>query len=466
MLRKYQKECLEACLQHPEGGLNILPTGSGKSHIIGALCEYFDPKEVLVITPRVELMRQNKEKIKNKTLCVTINKAYHSAIYRKILIVDEAHLVRPHDGMYKTIISHATVVYGFTATPFRLGYGNITPIFKKLIYEIDRNSLIRDGFLTKRKIITIPGNLLINVKTSMFSNTHSLSKVACPKSEKCLQHYLKSKPYDQALIFTCDIEHAGRVKNILTTCNKTNGVIHSQLPKQERTTMVKRFKMKDIQFMINCEILTTGFDYPALENIIILRPTNSYTLYEQICGRGDRIYKGKKYNNIYDYTLNSFNFDFINEKKQDPFRYCLFCCCKTDYRLSVCTHCGKSLIKTDISKKSCKKCTAENCIAAVYCWDCGTFMRENVRVLSFSHILFNSFKNNSYCYFGKKSPRFYYNYEQIKKIVDTLSKTKLKVKKTKNVYWIGGFKVHTIYWKYDNYKKKSIILKISKKVLD
>ena len=336
MLRDYQQDCLTACLEHRAGGLCVLPTGSGKSHIIAELCHALDNKDVLVLTPRLELMRQNKEKIKNDTPCVTVNTAYFRKMSADILIIDEAHLIKPDEGMYQEIIKEAKIIYGFTATPFRMEGGELLGLtFTTLIYTIERKVLIDKQYLAPRHYIPIPDSLLLNIKNANFNSMSSLSKSVCPQTQQCLTHYLSIKKSPQALIFACDIKHALKIQKMLPNAQ----VIHSKLLKNDRDILINHFKQGLIYYLINCEILTTGFDYPSLREIIILRPTDSYTLYEQICGRGDRPALNKSHNTIYDYTLNYYYFKKLTKTNYE--KHCLHCFEFTDYRLRKCKACGK-----------------------------------------------------------------------------------------------------------------------------
>lgn len=376
MLRAHQKEALGACIAAPQGGLIVSPTGSGKSHIIAALCQQLNDRDVLVVTPRVELTRQNVAKITSSAVSMTVNTAYRQKVKTDVLIIDECHLVRQYDGMYQALMRNANLTYGFTATPFRLDCGPLHPaIFEHKLYEIERETLVRAGFLAKRKIIEIPSNLIINVRNSSFNSLGQLSKDSCPKTKGCIEHFLAdADPTKQALIFVCDLKH-GRIAQQHFPRSE---IVHSQMSKKVRQNLVERFKINDLQYLINCEILTTGFDHPPLEQLVILRPTNSYTLYEQICGRGDRVSLGKQYNMIYDYTVNNFNFDYVKCGRTSPHRYCMFCLKITDYRLKTCTECNRTLVKGEAPTKRCSGCGHKNFNCATYCANCGVFVKDNV----------------------------------------------------------------------------------------
>lgn len=442
MLRPYQQNALQSCINSETGGCVIAPTGSGKSHIIAELCHHYHDKKVLVVTPRLELMKQNAAKINSNALCMTVNKAYRQLIESDILIIDECHLVRQFDGMYQTLMGLSKKVYGFTATPFRLDCGHLVPhVFKKCLYKIDREELVQKGFLTARTFPFIPHDRLINVKNESFQSVKKLSDDSCPQTEHCINHFLENAPKDkQALIFVCDIKHAEITQQYLPGSK----IIHGKLPKKERCQIIKEFKWGQLQYLINCEILTTGFDYPALEHIVILRPTDSYTLYEQIIGRGDRIADGKQHNHIWDYTINSFCFEVKNNKPTDFKKYCIFCLELTDYRLKNCSHCHKKLVKGEAPTKKCEKCGQNNFPCATYCKECGVFIKANVKSI-LSHVSKIGWNPKGYMYiYGDKKVNFKTNKSNVLSLKDKLNK-KLN---------------YRFYYKWDNHHKSNKLLEI------
>ncbi len=455
-LRPYQQEALNTCLNASKGGLIIVPTGGGKSHIIAELCHALAHKSVLVLTPRIELMKQNREKIKSDTPCVTVNTAYYRKMKADIVIVDEAHLIRPHDGMYQEIISNATVIFGFTATPFRTYGGKLVGLtFKKLLFEVSRDELVSQGFLSPRTYVKAPHELLINVKTSAYTSLTQMSDEVCPQSKRCLDHYLENKKSEQALVFVCDITHAYKVHEMLPGSN----LIHSKLSTQERTQIVHDFKSGKLAYLINCEILTTGFDYPALSEIVILRPTSSYSLFEQICGRGDRIYPGKIENRIYDYTIN--HYYFVKANKTDFFRYCIECYKATDYRLPRCQHCNARIIRGDAPIKKCIHCRSMNHPKATYCTDCGGFIKENIDYIQFNKISIKV-ESAKRCRIrlGESALTFPTTLEKVSRLADRLSIKVTKRYKKNNIVHLLDIAPTIAYYTFNKRVNEPVLLEI------
>jgi superfamily II DNA or RNA helicase len=73
----------------------------------------------------------------------------------------------------------------------------------------------------------------------------------------------------------------------------------------DRTTIINKFKNKEFPVLINAGILTTGFDCPSIETVIVNRATSSTTLWLQMIGRGSRTFKNKTHFNLLDFGDNA-----------------------------------------------------------------------------------------------------------------------------------------------------------------
>jgi superfamily II DNA or RNA helicase len=467
-LRKYQRECLNACIGCVrEGGaatnVCILPQGSGKSHIIGSLANEID--DVLVVTPRVELASQIKKKTGKPCVC-TINLAYvRGYCDYSLLIIDECHLLgRSSDGMYKTLMSRSPkcVVIGFTATPFRGDEGHLVPgIFSEILYEIGRKELIEAKYLIARKFIKIDHELLINLRSLNNVSIRKISKATMPQTEACVNDFLSKKgESDKSIIFGCDIAHCKKIKKLIVGSE----LIHSKISRAVNAETLKKFRSGETKTLINCEMLTMGFDCPDIDNVVLLRPTDSYSLYEQMIGRGDRPFEGKTVNTIYDYTLNSFNFSHKKIKdvrKEDNFyQYCVYCNTLTDYRLKCCEQCGKGLVRSESIKKKCIFCKEYNSSLARYCKFCGNFIKGKIEVLTpymFSCMVLN---NGKYAVRFMISNGYARSFTVSKSIVDIILETckPMRIRGHIHSEFLNSL---TLYYKKNVDKRNSyVILKI------
>jgi superfamily II DNA or RNA helicase len=95
----------------------------------------------------------------------------------------------------------------------------------------------------------------------------------------------------RVLVFACSVEHA----EILTMAlNRLRGercaaLVTGETPRAERAAVIDRFRRgRELQFLCNVGVLTTGFDAPKVDVVCVTRPTTSAILYEQMVGRGLR----------------------------------------------------------------------------------------------------------------------------------------------------------------------------------
>lgn len=94
------------------------------------------------------------------------------------------------------------------------------------------------------------------------------------------------------MIFAATVEHAKEILSLLP--QDEAALVSADTPPYERDDLISRFKQQQLRYMVNVAVLTTGFDAPHVDLIAILRPTESVSLYQQIVGRGLRLFAGKQ----------------------------------------------------------------------------------------------------------------------------------------------------------------------------
>lgn len=340
-LRDYQEEAVEAGVKFftenlKGGALEVLPTGSGKSIVIASIA-YRLPGATLVLQPSKEILEQNYAKmvyymgeanigvysasagrkdlgkITFATIGSIINKKELFAHFEHI-IVDEAHLVNSKGGMYENLIKTlGRPVLGLTATPYRLqSYSDIVTgdrsvvakflhrtrprIFEKIIHVTQLSELYEKGFLAKINY-TKPDNgydfrkIKLN-STGMDFDEESLLKYNIEMGVgETVEAVIKSARYKHILVFTSSVMEAKGIAAALSDLGVAS--VSAETPKKEREEILEKFKSGEIKVVTNVGVLTTGFDFPALDCIILARPTQSVALYYQMCGRGLRPYPEK-----------------------------------------------------------------------------------------------------------------------------------------------------------------------------
>jgi DNA repair protein RadD len=336
MLRDYQQKAIDDLYKWFGDGNQgnpclVLPTGSGKSHIVAALCkdalQNWPETQVLMLTHVKELIEQNAEKMRqhwpNAPMGIysasmrskelgqpitfagiqSIHKRAHEIGHIDLVIIDECHLVsHKNEGGYRKLlgdllaINPAMRVIGLTATPYRLGHGLITDkpaLFDGLIESITIPELIFKGFLaTLRSKVT---------KSKL--NTDGVHKRGGEYIESELQDAVDTDEQNHAVVrevislagdrkawlfFCTGVDHAKHIAEVLISNGIAAGCVTGDTPKKEREEMLKAFKTGQLRALTNANVLTTGFDYPDIDLVAMLRPTMSPGLYVQMAGRGLR----------------------------------------------------------------------------------------------------------------------------------------------------------------------------------
>lgn len=349
--RYYQEQSIASGLEHiKQSPVLVLPTGAGKSIVIKELASNLK-NGVLVLQPNKEILEQNFSKYSqyssdcaifsascgvkeiNRVTFATIGsiiKKKHLFQDFQNIIVDECHLVDAKDGMYANLIKSLKAnTIGLTATPYRvhssLQFGTVTKmitrtrskLFNFIGYNINPRGLIEQGFLSKINYFNVKllnDNLLrVNMNGSEFTGESVQSMIS--GSLINIVNFLTdvSKKHKSVLVFSPSVDFSEKLSEYMNYNNITSATISSSSTKQDRENILKKFKDKSIKIVINVGTLTTGFDYPELDCVVLLRPTMSISLYYQMIGRGIRVADNKTECSVYDLCGNVKRFGKIED---------------------------------------------------------------------------------------------------------------------------------------------------------
>lgn len=335
-LRPYQIKALNMLVtwfeNHNDGHpCLVLPTGAGKSIILAAFCQWaisnWPDTKILMLTHVKELIEQDVEKIHaiwpqadvgvysasigRKELGHQITAASIQSIYRHeeilfydLVLVDEAHLISHQDtGMYRTYLDKLTEknpalrCIGLTATPYRLGHGYITDgnaLFDSLIEPVSIKELQRQGYLARLTSKTTQTQLDVSevgIRGGEYIEKDLHKAVNIFRTNEAVVEEVINRASDRKswLFFCSGVDHAKSVCDILNQNGIPSACINGKTSKNERESIIKSYRNGNIKAVTNDSVLTTGFDYPDIDCIVMLRPTLSPGLYLQICGRGMRL---------------------------------------------------------------------------------------------------------------------------------------------------------------------------------
>lgn len=102
------------------------------------------------------------------------------------------------------------------------------------------------------------------------------------------------------LVFCSSVEQAERYSLVFNN----SAVVSAQTKKKDRKDIINKFKTGEVKVVFNVSCLTTGFDHPRLDGLVMLRPTRSLGLYSQIIGRILRTHPDKEHARIIDFSGN------------------------------------------------------------------------------------------------------------------------------------------------------------------
>lgn len=328
-LRPYQQESISALfrawkLDRKSRPVVVAPTGSGKSLICAEIVRRASEKrpdfKILILSHRKEIIKQNAEEIValtgkscgiysaglgvkdfQKITCANIQSVFRKDIRVDLIIIDEAHLISgEEDSMYGKLLEKQkdAFICGLTATPMRLDQGSlIGKFFTEICYNISVLKLIEDGYLCN--IISRPRlELEANMKAVRKSgNDYNLTEMAERFSPLILKHVAYLAKFKEQrkhwLVFATGIKHAEDVCIALGHFGISAEYVTGEMASLERDKKIGDFKDGRIQCLVNCDVLTTGFNFPGIDLVVLLRATQSTSLYIQIVGRGMRNCVGK-----------------------------------------------------------------------------------------------------------------------------------------------------------------------------
>lgn len=343
-LRDYQSDAVESIFdyfsENDGAPVVVVPTGGGKALIIGEFSRqanmHFPGTRIVVVSHAAILLSQNAEEllgqwpdasisfysdsIGQKDLSGSVVFAGIQSIYKKaydfrhapdLILVDEAHTIGPDDGsMYRRffedmlIINPHIKIVGFTATPFRAGYGMLhkgkNALFTHIAYEISILELIRRGHLCP--VVTPDGGVQTKMDTTGVktrAGDYIASQLAkAVDDEELTRACVNEIVYHGAerkkgLIFTVDIEHCTHVYQEMRSRGESCEMIHSKMESADCARIINNFKHGNIKYLVNVAMLTTGANFPAIDLLVFMRPTRSPVLYIQMAGRGMRTFPGK-----------------------------------------------------------------------------------------------------------------------------------------------------------------------------
>lgn len=229
----------------------------------------------------------------------------------KTVIVDEAH--HAVAAGYRSIVSQfsSAKVLGVTATPDRTDEEALGQVFESVAYEYGVEQAVADGWLCDivckqihvadfdvSQVRTTRGDLDEGDLDAALCVDGTIHKVCAPLVQEA-----GTRP---TIVFAPRVASAHAIADVLSGyVGKAVGVIDGNTDRVTRGNVIAAFREGRMQFLVNCQVLTEGFDAPETACIAVARPTKSRALYAQMVGRGTRIAPGKENLLVLDFYGNS-----------------------------------------------------------------------------------------------------------------------------------------------------------------
>lgn len=331
-LRTYQIKLINDLKESlAKGNKNVMvqsPAGSGKSVTMAEIARKATKRRnfVLLIVHRRELVDQIKKTFElqnvNFSFCYigmvqTVTRHLDKINYPRLILVDEAHhsLAKSYIRIFK-YFSKANVI-GFTATPWRLSGKGFTDIYNDLILGPSIKWLIKNHYLAPFNYYSaklIDTNLL--KKSSTGDYTHKSMKKAGERIiyGDIVKSYKKFANNTKAIVYTYNVASAKRVAQEFNQAEIKAKEVDGKTDKEIRKKIMTSFRNGKIQILVNAELYGEGVDVPDCETVIMLRPTESLSLFIQQSMRCMR-YQPNKHAVIIDQVANYLKFGLPDQDR-------------------------------------------------------------------------------------------------------------------------------------------------------
>jgi len=287
-LRDYQQSLLENLriqLRHHNRVLGVLPTGAGKTRIFCEIAKLARQRgaNVQILVHRKELLEQTPDD-QVQTIQSWAPKD------EDLVIVDEAHHACARTWREKLLACKR--VLGFTATPQRLDGGGLDAVFDHMIVGPSPSELIAAGWLSKYKLFCPPGQADLRgvrkvggdySRKQLDTRTNDQKTVATAVKNWCLLAGGR-----QTIGFCVSVAHMQHTADCFRQAGITVACIEGRMSKTTRDEAIAAFRNLRVKVLLSVELISEGFDAPACDCVLLLRPTQSVGLYMQQVGRALR----------------------------------------------------------------------------------------------------------------------------------------------------------------------------------
>ncbi|MGD9879965.1 MAG: DEAD/DEAH box helicase [Reyranella sp.] len=347
-LRDYQQALVDRIETAMATGLRrilaALPTGGGKTVCAVALVITMLARglKVLLIVHRHELVLQTSSKLyasridhgviaagfsprPGAPVQIAMVGTLHARAVRTstmglpeadLVIVDEAHHARARTWQRIIDTYPNAAVVGLTATPARGDGRGLGDVFEVLIEGPSVAELITARHLVGTKVYapSSPDLTGVTIRHGDYAEGELAQRVNTPKLVgDIVTTWLKLAGRRPTVVFATNVAHAVHLRDEFCRAGITAEVIDGTTPNPDREPILARLASGATEVVVNCAVLTEGWDSPVVSCVVLARPTQSMVLYRQIVGRGLRPAPGKSDCLVLDHSGTTLRLGFIDE---------------------------------------------------------------------------------------------------------------------------------------------------------
>ena len=359
-LRDYQTQAADAVERDWSDGKRrtgvVLPTGSGKSTVIGELAHraYLRGQRIVGLAHRGELLDQMARDLRAVAPglpadAIGIVRAeqddHHAPIVfatlqtlatahrrqalgdRDVILWDEVHHAGA-EGFHTTFKElggyDSALMAGFTATMYRNETGTIGlgDVIEKISFERDLRWAIRKGFLVQPRGLTvrIKGLDSLNDIRNVAGDFHQgeLAEVMEAATEYVVDAVQMHAGDRRPIIFAASVDAAHHIADALTAAGYSAEAVTGAMAYETRKGVYHRYRTGQVQALVTVMVLTEGADFPICDAVVLARPTRSKNLYSQMVGRALRLYDGKTDALVLDLAGSTRQMRLVNLTQLEP----------------------------------------------------------------------------------------------------------------------------------------------------
>ena len=321
-LRPYQKQAIESLRVRFNRGDNAsilcIPTGGGKTVVFTTIAKSAikNGKKIMIICDRKELISQAWDNLLRLGLNPTIiapgykqylNNCYLASVDTLIrrelpqvdvIIIDEAHK-QTFDKIilkYRERGGKPPLFIGATATPIRTGGQNsLHELYDSIVEPVNIENLLDTGFLVPARTFAAKRDFSdVKMTGNDYNNAALYKKFNEAKLyDGVIEKFKQFANNKKTIVFNVNVEHSKKMVEQFKLNGYSAKHLDGKTPTKERREILEGFKKGEFQILSNCSVLTTGYDEPSIECVIINRATKSLPLWLQMVGRGSRKFEGK-----------------------------------------------------------------------------------------------------------------------------------------------------------------------------